>query len=267
MSHVIHRARLYCQNTQEFVNNAVSVLKGERLPGEPPVEDWWIRTLALKVQAGDSRSLFNELSKITWRLAEYKILIPATIAASYRDNKNGPFVRTAVFRWIFDTLVGNPIVRSYDTPDRARERRAEAIAVNEGALAGRFGPLFGPMVELTNRLGPIGSLNYQGVLAAGSINASVEELLKNKETEDIGNAIRELTKAITLEPSLNDETRTELLEQVLLLGSQAATPAEQRKLRIIRPIIDAIAGVSAGVGGLAAAWGTWGAVITKFFGL
>jgi len=84
------------------------------------------------------------------------------------------------------------------------------------------------MTTFTN-LGQIANLNFQGIQVADSINANVGELLKNKETEDIGNAIRELTKAIGDESRLSDSQRKELLEQVELLGSQASMPVEQRK--------------------------------------
>jgi hypothetical protein len=150
--------------------------------------------------------------------------------------------------------------------------RAIASDLQRSLPQGMRGPLFmvefvmtGDTTTFTN-LGPIANLNFQGIQVADSINAHVGELLQNKETENIGNAIRQLTKAIGGESRLADSERKELLEQIELLGSQAAMPIEQRKRGVIRPIIDSISGVCAGIGGLAAAWATWGIVISKFFG-
>jgi hypothetical protein len=121
------------------------------------------------------------------------------------------------------------------------------------------------MTTFTN-LGQIGNLNFQGIQVANTINASVGELLQNNSTKDVGNAIRGFTKTVGYTPQLSDNDRKELLEKIELLGSQATIPPEQRKSGLIKPVIDSIAGVCAGIGGLAAAWATWGLVISKFFG-
>ncbi len=114
----------------------------------------------------------------------------------------------------------------------------------------------------------IGNQNFGQQIANSitGIQGNVNALLKNKDTEDIGKAIDALTDAINGEAALADENRSELLQQMEFLGDQAATPIEKRKGGLIKPIIDTLSGVCAGVGGLAAAWATWGIVISKFFG-
>ena len=122
----------------------------------------------------------------------------------------------------------------------------------------------GAVMSIFTNLGNIGNLNYQGMQIADSINGTVGELLKNKETEDVAAALRELTKAIAAEASLSHTNREELLQKVDFLGSQAAAPVAQRKKGLIKPIIDSVAGVCAGIGGLAPAWATWGPVLSNF---
>jgi hypothetical protein len=122
------------------------------------------------------------------------------------------------------------------------------------------------MANFTN-LGTIGNLNYQGVQVADSINTTVGELTKHKDTEDIGNAIRELTKAIGEEATLSEKTRKDFLDQIEFLGAQAKTPADQRKEGFIERTINTLSGMCAGAGGLAAVWATWGPAISKFFGV
>ena len=68
-------------------------------------------------------------------------------------------------------------------------------------------------------------------------------------------------------PLVVEVQRNDLLEQVELLGDQAAMAKEQRKKGQIKPIIDSLANVCAGAGGLAVVWQTWGPVIIKFFGM
>jgi hypothetical protein len=121
------------------------------------------------------------------------------------------------------------------------------------------------MVEFSN-LGTIGNLNFQGVQLAESINVKIDRLKEQDGNDDIANALKELTTAID-KATLPDEQRNDLLEQVELLGDQASLPKEKRKKGLIKPVIDSIAGVCAGAGGLAVAWQLWQPVIMRFFGM
>ena len=49
-----------------------------------------------------------------------------------------------------------------------------------------------------NNLGNIGNINFQGLQIAQSIDAHIGELSNKRETEDVGNALRALTKAMRL---------------------------------------------------------------------
>jgi len=114
----------------------------------------------------------------------------------------------------------------------------------------------------------IGNQNF-GVQIADSITGiqgSVNTLLQDKGTENFGKALDALTEAIKKENNLDDDKRSEVLQQINFLGQQATMPIEKRQGGLIKPIIDTVSGVCAGVGGLAAAWVTWGPVISKFFG-
>lgn len=115
----------------------------------------------------------------------------------------------------------------------------------------------------------IGNQNFGQQIAEliVGIQGNVATLLKNTDTEDVGKALEALTAAIKKEPGLADDKRTAVLQQVNFLGQQAAMPVEKRQGGLLKPIIDTVSGICAGVGGLAAAWVTWGPVITKFFGL
>ena len=124
------------------------------------------------------------------------------------------------------------------------------------------------VVIVTNftNLGQIANLNSQGYQVAETINANVGQLQQNSGTKEIAEAIRNFTEAIGAETTLSDLKRKYLLDQISLLGAQAAAPAAEREPSLIKPIIDTMSGVCAGIGGLAAAWATWGIVISKFFG-
>jgi hypothetical protein len=114
----------------------------------------------------------------------------------------------------------------------------------------------------------IGNQNFgtQWAESITGIKGNVSTLMQNKETEDIGKALDALTEAIKGEPTLNDANRTAVLQQVNFLGKQATLPVDKREGGLIKPIIDTVSGMCAGVGGLAVAWATWGPVIFKFFG-
>jgi hypothetical protein len=116
--------------------------------------------------------------------------------------------------------------------------------------------------------GVIGALNVGGVQAIQSIDVTVGQLLQNAETQDIAQGLKALTEAITDQSQpLSDTQRSDLLEQVEVLGQQATAATEKRKRGIIKSIFDSLANACAGAGGLAVVWQTWGPAISKFFGL
>ncbi len=113
--------------------------------------------------------------------------------------------------------------------------------------------------------GVIGALNTGGVQIVESIDQTIGQLL-NVGADDLGKALKALTEEIS-SSTLSEQQRNELLEQVEELGRQAILPAEQRRKGIIKPLVDSLAGVCSGAGGLAAVWQMWGPTIAKFFGL
>jgi SAM-dependent methyltransferase len=98
-----------------------------------------------------------------------------------------------------------------------------------------------------------------------SIDQKIGQLLST-DSDDLGRALKALKEGI-LSSSFAEQQCSELLEQVEALGQQATLPAEQRKKGIIKPLVDSLAGVCSGAGGLAVVWQTWGPAIGKFFGL
>lgn len=115
-------------------------------------------------------------------------------------------------------------------------------------------------------LGTIGNLNFQGTQIAESIDVKIGKL--REEDNGIADALRELTVAVAAETvPLSEDQRNELLEQIEMLGEQAAMPMEKRKKGLIKPIVEALASVCTGAGGLAVVWQTWGPAIMRFFGI
>jgi hypothetical protein len=116
--------------------------------------------------------------------------------------------------------------------------------------------------------GSIGALNASGIQTVHSIDMKIGELLKDSSSQDFANALTALTEAIGSSTStLTEQQRVMALQQLEALGQQATTPSSQRNAGIVSALVNTLANVCAGAGGLAAAWQMWGPAIGKFFGL
>ena len=116
--------------------------------------------------------------------------------------------------------------------------------------------------------GAVGALNVGGIQTVTSIDMKVRQLMSSSGSQNIGEALKALTQAISSTHDISsDQKRGELLEQIEVLGQQAVLPKEQHKRGVIKAVVDSLAGVCSGAGGLAAVWQTWGPAITRFFSI
>jgi hypothetical protein len=116
--------------------------------------------------------------------------------------------------------------------------------------------------------GTVGALNVSGLQTVGSIDIKIGDLLKNPGSQDLANALKALTEAISTSADIRTEPqRIMALQQLDALGQQASVPAAQRNGAIINALVTTVANLCSGAGGLAAVWQTWGPAISKFFGM
>jgi hypothetical protein len=116
--------------------------------------------------------------------------------------------------------------------------------------------------------GSVGALNLSGVQIVERIDMRIGDLLKDSNSQDFANALKALTEAISSSTERLTETqRNDALGQLELLGQQASLPADKRSRPMLSALVNTLANVCAGAGGLAAAWTTWGPAITAFFGV
>jgi hypothetical protein len=106
----------------------------------------------------------------------------------------------------------------------------------------------------------------------GQLNTAVETVhnLANRLTvigaegrPDLAEALRELGQAVLDEPSLDDQARAELIDNVDDLSEQAKAPADERKRGRLRAAIDAISAAATAGTQLHAAWDAWGPTIQQ----
>jgi hypothetical protein len=116
--------------------------------------------------------------------------------------------------------------------------------------------------------GNFGALNVGGMQVVHSIDMKIGQLLKEPDAAEFAKALKELTEAIASKANpLTESQRQMALEQLDVLGQQASSPADKRSKPVLNALVNTLANVCAGAGGLAAAWQLWGPVVTKFFGV
>jgi hypothetical protein len=116
--------------------------------------------------------------------------------------------------------------------------------------------------------GAVGALNLSGVQIVHSIDMKIGELINKPGSQDFAKALRALTEAIASNTdALTEDQRNMALGQVELLGQQASLPAEQRSKPMVGALVNTLANVCAGAGGLAAAWTTWEPALRAFLGV
>jgi hypothetical protein len=116
--------------------------------------------------------------------------------------------------------------------------------------------------------GSVGALNLSGVQIVERIDMKIGELLKDSNSQDFATALKGLTEAISSsQEHLTETQRNDALGQLELLGQQASLPSDKRSRPMLSALVNTLANVCAGAGGLAAAWTLWGPAITSFFGM
>jgi hypothetical protein len=97
-----------------------------------------------------------------------------------------------------------------------------------------------------------------------AINVS---LLDQKDHDEVGVAILNLTKAVAESGELSEAQRTEALELLQTLSGQAPIPKEKRlPSSSIKAVLNGLTSLINTAGSLAQLWSTWGAQILSYFG-
>jgi hypothetical protein len=99
-----------------------------------------------------------------------------------------------------------------------------------------------------------------------SIAAHLTRISSPAESQ-VARAIAALTKAVHEEPSLDDSTRSEVLDQLGELARQTALPEADRSKGVYRPIMKALDTALNTAGNLAGVWSAFGGTIKEFFGI
>lgn len=151
--------------------------------------------------------------------------------------------------------------------------RAEGMSVGPPGFLGRMPVPALPTVKrniILNNINidrsTIGVLNTGQMQGIEKIDANISRLGKTKQP-DSAEAFRALTEAIVVSGEISAETRSELVEQLQELSSQALLSPDQRKTGVIRPVVDALSSSLNTVSALATIWATWGNTKWSYFGL
>jgi len=114
----------------------------------------------------------------------------------------------------------------------------------------------------------IANLAIDSQQTIGSIDQKIGTLKSEAAARSVAAAFAALTEAVTASPDLaSPADRQDLLDGIEALVEHAGQPAAARKRGRVKPIIDSIANLCSGAGGLAAVWQACGPAITGFFGL
>lgn len=112
----------------------------------------------------------------------------------------------------------------------------------------------------------IGVLNTGQIESIESICMNIESL-NNSGAQDLSEAIKKLTKAVSECSNLDASKRSEALEQLEELSAQATLQPELRtKTGVLKGIFSCLEGTLAAAGDVAEVWSTWGPVIQRYFG-
>jgi hypothetical protein len=107
----------------------------------------------------------------------------------------------------------------------------------------------------------IGALNT-GTIA--SIDSAVGYLASNRQ-EPIATALKDLTEGIASSDELTKKQRSEAVELLSLVATEAAYPAERRRSMAILPTIARLGTILSPVNALSQLWAKYEPVVTAFF--
>jgi hypothetical protein len=94
----------------------------------------------------------------------------------------------------------------------------------------------------------IGAINTGNI---GQIDVALSNI-KNGGNEELFSVFKEFTEAVLQAKELDDKMKNEIIEQLVVLSSQAALPEEGRKQSIIRMILASIGDYTQHISGLVA---------------
>lgn len=133
-------------------------------------------------------------------------------------------------------------------------------------------PQYGRQVTEKSSINFFGTANI-AMLNAGQM-ANVESINQNigalaeSGNEQFAEAIKQITEAVVaLQDEIDSAERTEILEILESVSTQAALPSEQRQKGVVKALLTGLASALTATGSLAEIWSTWGAGIKTFFGL
>jgi len=113
----------------------------------------------------------------------------------------------------------------------------------------------------------IGILNTGEMEDIHSISLAVSTLAKSGETE-IAESLKHITEALADSEDLSEQNRSEIIELLEELGTQAILSPQDRVNRsVIKALLSTIGSTLGAAGGLAEVWSTWGSAILAYFGL
>jgi hypothetical protein len=112
----------------------------------------------------------------------------------------------------------------------------------------------------------IGILNTGQIKNIESININIGKL-NDAGSDEIANALRNLTAAVVESTELAGDDKSDALEQLESLSEQAILPASERnKPGVVKAVFTTLNGTLAAAGSLAGIWSAWGPAIQRFFG-
>ena len=83
---------------------------------------------------------------------------------------------------------------------------------------------------------------------------------------DFTSALKQLTEAVVNSTELTDPQKKEALEVFSFLGKEAESPADQRRMGVLRPVFESIPKILSSGAALVNLWHTFGPHITSLFG-
>lgn len=108
-----------------------------------------------------------------------------------------------------------------------------------------------------------------GVLNTGKIESIDTAIgyLSDTGGKAVADALKAMTEAVVASAEATTDQKSELLDLLGVLASEAATPREKRKSKAMLPIIAQVASVLSGLNALSSMWNKWAPEIGRFFGL
>jgi hypothetical protein len=95
----------------------------------------------------------------------------------------------------------------------------------------------------------------------------IGQLKADQDAKQLTDALAQLTEAIAKSQQLAEKDREVALGGIQALLQQTKAPPAERNIGLFKPIIDSIAGICGGAGGLITVWQAVGPAIVAFFGV